>query len=75
MVTLYSKTDCNPCKLLKKKFEREGIEFVERNVQLDADAKAEVEALGYMGVPVVVAPDGTHFQGIQPDKLAALRSE
>lgn len=70
MVTLYTKTDCNPCKLIKAKFSREGVPFEERNVETDPEAMKAVQEMGYLGVPVVVLPDGEHFQGIQPDKLA-----
>lgn len=70
-LVIYTKSDCQPCRLTKAALARKGITFTERNVEEDPDAYAEVKALGYLAVPVVVTEDD-HWQGLRPDKIAAL---
>ena len=72
MVTVFTKNFCQPCRLTKDTLKRKGVEFVERNVEDDPEAYEAVKALGYQSVPVVVAPDGSHWNGLRPDLLGAL---
>lgn len=72
LVTVYSKNNCQPCRLTKMALDRKGVPYNERRVDLDADALAEIKALGYLQVPVVVTPDGDSWSGLRPDKISTL---
>ena len=49
-----------------------GIAHEVRDVSTDPAAFEVVKSLGYSAAPVVVAPDGSHWQGLDPDKIKAL---
>jgi glutaredoxin-like protein NrdH len=70
-VTVYSKYDCQPCRLTKAYLDRNNIPFQEINVEDDPDAYALVQSMGYLQVPVVVA-DSVSWSGLRPDKLAEI---
>ena len=53
-VIVYSKNGCPNCVLAKNYLTNRGIEFEERNIDEKPEYKADVAALGYMQVPVVV---------------------
>lgn len=72
MVIVYTKSSCQPCRLTKRAFESKGVEFIEKRVDEDPEALAEIKELGYLRVPVVVAPDGSHWSGLQPERINAL---
>lgn len=72
MVTLLSKDPCPQCDMTKKLFKREGIEYTERRMDLDAEAMKLAKDLGYLQAPVVIAPDGTSWSGFRPDKIGEL---
>lgn len=52
-VTIYSTTSCPYCKMLKDYFNEKGVQFTEKMVDLDEEAKAEMSLLsgGFLGVP------------------------
>jgi len=60
-LTMYSTTWCGYCQRLKAQMGREGIAFVEVDIEQDADAAAFVESVngGNQTVPTVVFPDGS----------------
>lgn len=72
MVTVFSKNNCFPCKITKEQLQKLGVPFVEERVDENPDAMEEIKKLGYLQVPVVVAPSGDHWSGLQPDKIKAL---
>lgn len=45
---------------------------MEKRVDLDDEALAEIKTLGYLQAPVVVTPDGESWSGLRPDKIDAL---
>lgn len=55
VVTVYTQPGCTPCVAAKARLKTRGIEFTERNIRTDADALAELRALGYQSTPVVHA--------------------
>ena len=67
-VTVYSKYDCQPCKLTKAYLERNNIPFQEFNVEDNPSAMTFVKEMGYLQVPVVVS-EFDHWSGLRPDKL------
>lgn len=72
MITIFTKNDCQPCRLTKDFMKRHEIEYEERNIEDDESAYAEVVALGYNSVPVVRTPSGFHWNGLRPDFLKDL---
>jgi mycoredoxin len=60
-ITMYSTSWCGPCKRLKSDLEREGIPFVQIDIENDEDAALLIETLnsGNRTVPTLVFADGT----------------
>lgn len=77
VVTMYSTVWCGYCRRLKSQMEREGIRYVEVDIEQDADAAELVMSVngGYQTVPTVVFPDGSALTNPSlaqvRDKLAA----
>lgn len=72
MVTIFTKSNCQPCRLSKATMDRNGVKYIERNVEEDPRALQEVSDMGYQQVPVIVAPSGEHWSGLRPDLLSTL---
>lgn len=70
-ITVYTKHDCVQCNATKRALTKQGLDFVEINLDEDAEALESVKAMGYMQAPVVDA-DGDHWAGFRPDKIKAL---
>jgi mycoredoxin len=60
-VTMYTTTWCGYCQRLKAQMTREGIEFVEVDIERDPAAAELVEQVngGNQTVPTLVFPDGS----------------
>lgn len=60
-VTMYSTTWCGYCRRLKSQMEREGITYIEVNIELDPEAASLVEKAnnGNQTVPTLLFPDGS----------------
>jgi mycoredoxin len=60
-LTMYSTPWCGYCQRLKAQMGREGIEFVEVDIEQDPEAAAFVEGVngGNQTVPTLLYPDGT----------------
>jgi mycoredoxin len=60
-LTMYTTTWCGYCMRLKQQMSREGIEFVEVDIEADPEASALVEQVngGNQTVPTLVFPDGS----------------
>ena len=71
MITVYSKPDCQPCRMTKQRLDKMGVVYTARDVSQDEEAAIEVQAYPYKSLPIVVAGDD-HWSGFRPDKLAAL---
>ena len=67
-VILYTQSDCPPCDWTKAYLKSRRIRFVERDVSADADAQAELEALGVRSTPVTVIGE-TIIIGYKPDEM------
>jgi mycoredoxin len=61
MVTMYTTTWCGYCVRLKAGLQREGIDFIEVNIETDDDAADLVMQVngGNRTVPTVVLPNGS----------------
>ena len=63
MVKVYSKYNCKNCKQVKRLLKFSGIDYVEINVEDDAEAfKYVKEELGFSNLPVIVAQDVEPFE-------------
>lgn len=63
MVKVYSKYNCKNCKQVKRLLKFSGIDYVEINVEDDAEAfKFIKEELGFSQLPVIVAQDVEPFE-------------
>ncbi|MGE0819490.1 MAG: mycoredoxin [Candidatus Nanopelagicales bacterium] len=60
-LTMYSTTWCGYCQRLKAQMGREGIEYVEVDIERDPEAAAFVESVngGNQTVPTLLYPDGS----------------
>src|SRR5438270_981658 len=76
-LTMYTTVWCGYCVRLKRALEREGIDFVEVDIEQDAEAADFVMSVngGNATVPTVVLPDGTALTNPPlPDLLSAVRA-
>ncbi len=70
-VKVYTNPTCQPCRKTKQALQARGIEYQEIDLYATPDAIADIAALGYRSVPVVVT-ETDHWTGYEPDRLAAL---
>lgn len=70
-VTVYSSDTCGYCTLAKDFLKAKGVEFVEKNISRDAEARQHLIANGFMGVPVIYVDDQV-IQGFDKAKLESL---
>lgn len=72
-VTVYTKNNCVQCKMTKKTLEQYGIDFVEKNIEEDAQSMTTLKNQGYQAVPVVFADQVEPIKGFRPDLLKQLK--
>jgi glutaredoxin-like YruB-family protein len=70
-VTVYTSNTCPYCISAKDYLNEKGIEFTEKNVQTDKEARKELMSMGHMGVPVLVI-DGEEIVGFDREKIDTL---
>lgn len=70
-VTIYSSDTCGYCTLAKDYFKAKGVEYVEKNISRDAEARQHLISNGFMGVPVIYVDDQV-VQGFDKAKLESL---
>ena len=67
----YTSNTCAFCTSAKDYLKEKGVEFTERNIQTEAEARKELMAMGHMGVPVVII-DGEEVVGFDKAKMDTL---
>ncbi len=71
-VIIYSTPTCGYCRMAKTYFQEHSIEYVEKDVSVDLEARDHmVKESGQMGVPVIEI-DGTIVIGFDKPRLATL---
>lgn len=71
-VTIYSTPTCVYCKMVKKYFASQNVQFSEVDVSRDREAAADlVRKSGQLGVPVIDI-DGTIIVGFDKDTIDSL---
>lgn len=70
--TVYKTAACVQCKPTLRALDKLGAAYEVVDLDEDDVARAFVTLdLGYLQVPVVIAPDGSHWVGFRPDLIAA----
>lgn len=70
-VIVYTSNTCPHCVSAKKYLDEKGINYVEKNVQTDVNARKELMSKGYMGVPVIIV-NGEEIVGFDRQRLEDL---
>jgi len=70
-VVIYTSNTCPYCTLATDYLEEKGVDYTEKNVQTNKDARQELMGMGHMGVPVVVI-DGEEIVGFDKEKMETL---
>ncbi len=70
-VQVYSSDTCPYCTAVKNYLSENNVEFVEKNVSTDSEARNELIQKGYRGVPVIVIGE-EEVVGFDQAKLKAL---
>ena len=73
-VVVFTSNTCPYCTLAKNYLEEKGVEYTEKNVQTDKDARKELMEMGHMGVPVLIVK-GEEIVGFDKEKLDDLLAE
>lgn len=73
-VVVYTSNTCPYCVSAKDYLKEKGVEYVEKNVQTDKEARKELMDMGHMGVPVILI-DGEEIVGFDVDKIDSLLEE
>ncbi|NMR95833.1 glutaredoxin family protein, partial [Vibrio parahaemolyticus] len=53
-VVVYTSSTCPYCTMVKNHLKEKGVDYVEKNVSTDNQARKELMSMGHMGVPVVL---------------------
>lgn len=70
-VIIYTSSTCGYCTLAKEYLDGKGVNYVEKNIQKDPNARRELMQKGYMGVPVIIV-DGEEIVGFDKNRLESL---
>lgn len=63
MITVYTKTNCFPCKMTKRKLQELGVNYKEINVDEDLNALEYLMECGLRSLPVVFKDDELLISG------------
>ncbi len=70
-VVVYTSNTCGYCHEAKKYLEDQSVEYTEKNVSVDMEARKELMEQGFMGVPVIMV-DEDIVQGFDKKRLDEL---
>lgn len=70
-VKVFTSSTCPYCTMAKDYLIEKGVEFEEKNVQIDKEARMELMSKGYTGVPVIVI-DNEEIVGFDKARLDEL---
>lgn len=66
---IYSKDNCMQCKMTKKWLADNGMNYIEKNVDEEAEWLEEVKDMGFKSLPVTLVPNTPPILGFAPSKL------
>ncbi len=70
-IIIFTSNTCGYCHMAKDYLNENGIEYEEKNISENPDARKELMNQGFMGVPVIYVDDEV-IQGFDQAKLEAL---
>lgn len=70
-VVIYSSDTCPNCFSAKEYLRERDVDFIERNIQKDKEAKKELVDMGHMGVPILII-NGEEVVGFNRAKIDTL---
>ncbi|MBN2287417.1 MAG: glutaredoxin family protein [Tissierellales bacterium] len=70
-VIVYSSNTCPHCVTAKDYLKSKGVDFTEKNVSTDLEARKELMGMGFMGVPIIMI-DGQIVEGFNRAKIDEL---
>jgi len=70
-VVVYTSDTCPHCTTAKNFLKEKSVEFEEKNVSSDMEARNELMEMGFMGVPIILV-DGETVEGFNKGKLEKL---
>lgn len=70
-VIIYTSDTCGYCHAAKEYFDSIGVQYTEKNVSQDVNARKELIQKKFMGVPVIIIGDET-IQGFNKERLSEL---
>lgn len=70
-VVVFTSNTCGYCHMAKDYLNELGVEFTEKNVSTDVEARKELMSKGFMGVPVIYVDDEI-IQGFDKNRLDEL---
>ncbi|MBA5850332.1 glutaredoxin family protein [Clostridium sp. cel8] len=70
-VDIFTSSTCQYCHMAKEFFKENNVDFVEHNITTDPEARKELVAKGYRGVPVIVI-NGEYILGFDKNRISSL---
>lgn len=70
-IKIYTSTTCSHCHAAKDYLDEKGQIYEEKNVSTDPNARKELMAMGFMGVPIIMVDDKV-IEGFNRNKLEEL---
>lgn len=71
-ITVYTKSACNDCYSTKRWLDKKNLSYTEINAEQDPSVRRQLEAEGFMRMPVIKTSDGKFWSGFRIDQLQAL---
>lgn len=70
-VVVYSSSTCPYCTLVKDFLDSKGVNYIEKNISVDMEARKELMKMGHMGVPVTLI-NGREIVGFNKSEIESL---
>lgn len=71
-IVIYSKPNCQQCRMTCFSFDRAGVEYSTVDLTISETALEYAQDLGYSQAPVVVVEDHHHWSGFNPIEIERL---
>lgn len=67
-IKVYTSSTCSHCHAAMDYLDGKGLQYEEKNISRDAEAKKELISKGFMGVPIIMVDDDV-VEGFNKSKL------